>query len=357
MNVASAELSEGCGQSGEPSRYAVIEAADAGMRLDIFLARRFAPPQGWTRSAIQKMIADSSITLNGRRAKSGARLKRGDRVEVRTPPAAVDAAVKAEALPLEILYEDDDCIVLNKAPGMVVHPAAGWKEGTLVNALLHHCPELPGIGGERRPGIVHRLDKDTSGVMVVAKHDRAFQHLAAEFKARSVRKEYLALVWGVMPKSEGAIDRAIGRHRSDRKRMSSVRAQARMRAALTEWRVEDVFPSGAARGRFARVSLLRLRPHSGRTHQLRVHLADEAHPVVGDPLYGPKPAAFAGHGVDATLSGFPRQALHAERLRFTHPVTGVAMEFHAPPPADMKRLLDRLEDLREVFREAVEKRG
>jgi 23S rRNA pseudouridine1911/1915/1917 synthase len=356
MNVARAGVSKIRAQTGEPSRHAVIEAADAGVRLDIFLARCFAPPQGWTRSAIQKMIAGGSITLNGRRAKPGVRLKRGDRIEV-TTTAPVDAAVKPEDLPLEILYEDEDCIVLNKTAGMVVHPAAGWKQGTLVNALLHHCPDLPGIGGERRPGIVHRLDKDTSGVMVVAKHDRAFHHLAAEFKRRSVRKEYLALVWGVMPKTEGVIDRAIGRHRSDRKRMSSVRAQARVRAALTEWRVEDVFPSGAARGRFARVSLLRLRPHSGRTHQLRVHLADEGHPIVGDPVYGPRPAAFAAHGVDAALSGFPRQALHAHALRFTQPATGAVMEFNAAPPADMKTLLDRLDQLRGLFRDSVEKRG
>ena len=355
MNTAGGELEPSQAATSDAPQKALVEQGDAGMRLDLFLARRLTPAQKWTRSAIQKMIADGAVTVNGREAKPAARLKSGDRIEIRTPPP-LETALVAEPLPLDILYEDSDCIVLNKAPGMVVHPAAGWKQGTLVNALLHHCPDLPGIGGERRPGIVHRLDKDTSGVMVVAKHDAAFQHLAAEFKARRVRKEYVALVWGVMGKAQGTIDRPIGRHRSDRKKMSSVRALARARAALTEWRVEEVFPTGAARGRFAHVSLLRLRPQSGRTHQLRVHLADEDHPVVGDAVYGPKAALFRGHDVDASLSGFPRQALHAERLCFTHPVTGAAMEFHAPAPADMKRLLKRLAELRETF-QAAAKRG
>jgi 23S rRNA pseudouridine1911/1915/1917 synthase len=225
---------------------------------------------------------------------------------------------------------------------MVVHPAAGWKRGTLVNALLHHCPDLTGIGGEKRPGIVHRLDKDTSGIMVVAKHETAFHRLAAQFKERSVGKEYLALVWGRMPKAAGAIDRPIGRHRSDRKKMSSVRALPRAREALTEWRVEAVVATGAARGRFAEVSLLRLKLHTGRTHQIRVHLEDEGHPVVGDRIYGAKPAAFRGQAIDPELVAFPRQALHAESLRFTHPRTGHAMEFHAPAPPDMARLLEKL---------------
>ncbi|HEY1372357.1 MAG TPA: RluA family pseudouridine synthase [Candidatus Binatia bacterium] len=334
---------------------ALIEAAEAGMRLDHFLTRRFAAG-GFTRSGIQKLIADGAVILNGRKSKPGARLKAGDRIIMAAPPV-VDTALVAEPIALEILYEDADCIVINKAPGMVVHPAAGWSAGTLVNALLHHCPDLPGIGGERRPGIVHRLDKDTSGVMVVAKHDAAFHRLASDFKARRVEKEYIALVWGVMPKVEGAIDRPIGRHRSQRKKMSSVRALARVREALTNWRVQEVFPSGAAGGRFAHISLLCLRPHSGRTHQLRVHLADEGYPIVGDQLYGLPPATLARHGVDATLAGFPRQALHAARLRFSHPSTGAAMEFSAPPPADMRQLLLKLGELRAAGDRAKKKRG
>jgi len=322
-------------------RETVIAAAHAGMRLDLFLARDFPERGGgWTRSAIQKMIADGWITLNGRKTKPGSRLKRGDRVEVRLLPPK-DTALLPEPLPLAILYEDADCIVLNKAPGMVVHPAAGWKNGTLVNALLHHCPNLPGIGGERRPGIVHRLDKDTSGVMVVAKNGKAFQDLAAQFKDRRVGKEYLALVWGRMAKEKGVIDRSIGRHRSDRKRMSSVRAGSRARAALTEWRVEEFFPARAS-GSFSAVTLLRLKPRSGRTHQLRVHLADEGHPVVGDPVYGLKRGKIEA---DPALRDFPRQALHAERLEFAHPQSGALMRFRAPLPADMDGLLRRLKEM------------
>jgi 23S rRNA pseudouridine1911/1915/1917 synthase len=342
VNAVNAETGSAVPPRGKSVRRAVIEAPDAGMRFDLFLARRFAPPQGWTRSAIQKMIADGLITLNARAAKPGTRLHRGDRVEVRTPEI-VESVLAPEALPLAVVYEDADCLVLNKAPGMVVHPAAGWPQGTLVNALLHHCPDLPGICGEKRPGIVHRLDKDTSGLMVVAKHDTAFHALAAQFKARSVGKEYLALAWGRMAKSVGAIARPIGRHRSDRKKMSSVRALGRAREALTEWRVEAVFATGAVRGRFAEVSLLRLTLHSGRTHQIRVHLADEGHAIVGDPVYGPKPAVLRGQAIDPELVAFPRQALHAESLRFTHPRTGRAIEFHAAPPADMARLLEKLE--------------
>jgi 23S rRNA pseudouridine1911/1915/1917 synthase len=331
-------------ESGKPlvvTHEAVVDAGHAGMRLDVFLARHAAAvASGWTRSAIQKMIADGWITLNGRRAKPGSHVRQGDRVAIRLLPSK-QSSLAPEPLPLEILYEDADCIVLSKAPGMVVHPAAGWKHGTLVNALLHHCPDLSGIGGERRPGIVHRLDKDTSGVMVVAKHGRAFQYLAAQFKDRSVRKEYLALVWGRMKKEKGVIDRPIGRHRTDRKRMSSVRAHARVREALTEWQVEEFFPVGPSGGRFSGVTLLRLRPHSGRTHQLRVHLADDGHAVVGDRVYGAKAAS-----VDPTLNDFPRQALHAERLEFAHPTTGAIMKFCAPLAPDMNRLLRDLKERR-----------
>jgi 23S rRNA pseudouridine1911/1915/1917 synthase len=325
----------------ESERETIVDAAHAGVRLDLFLARDVpAPTQGATRSAIQKMIADGCITLNGQRTKPGARLKRGDRVEIHfIPPKQI--ALAPEPLPLAILYEDADCIVLNKAPGMVVHPAAGWKNGTLVNALLYHCPDLPGIGGERRPGIVHRLDKDTSGVMVVAKNGGAFQDLAAQFKDRRVSKEYLAVVWGRMARQKGAIDRSIGRHRSDRKRMSSVRAGSRARAALTEWRVEEFFPPVEPGRPSSGVTLLRLRPHSGRTHQLRVHLADEGHPVLGDAVYGPKRRGAAD---DPMLRDFPRQALHAERLEFFHPRSRLKISFYAPLPSDMAELLRGLRE-------------
>ena len=320
----------------------VVDAAHSGMRLDLFLARYFPAPSpvaGWSRAAIQKMIAEGSITLNGGRVKSSARLRTRDRVEIRSLPAQ-ETLLASEPLALDIIYEDESCIVLNKPAGMVVHPAAGRRSGTLVNALLHHCPDLLEIGGERRPGIVHRLDQETSGVMVVAKHGQAVQSLARQFKERRVRKEYVALVWGRVTKDKGVVARPIGRHRSDRKKMSSLRIGARSREAATEWRVERRFAVGAPRDRFAWVTLLRLMPLSGRTHQIRVHLADEGYPVVGDRLYGPKPRSLAAiAAVDSLLRDFPRQALHAEKLAFAHPLTGAAMEFHAPLPADMQNIL------------------
>ena len=178
--------------------------------------------------------------------------------------------------------------MVNKPPGMVVHPAAGNPRGTLVNALLNHCPNLPGIGGERRPGIVHRLDKDTSGVMVVAKREKAFYHLALQFKDRSVTKEYVAFVWGRVDRKKGVIDRPIGRHRGDRKRMSSVHSLPPSRKAFTDWEVESSFGLPALHGSLFWVTLLRVRPHTGRTHQIRVHLADQGYPVIRDQIYGRK---------------------------------------------------------------------
>lgn len=329
-------------ESSATARYAVVDAARGGMRLDLFLARYFPAPSpvaGWSRAAIQKMIAHGSITLNGGKVKPSARLRARDRVEIRSLPAK-ETSLAPEPLALEIIYEDESCIVLNKPAGLVVHPAAGLRTGTLVNALLHHCPDLLGIGGERRPGIVHRLDKETSGVMVVAKHGQAFQSLARQFKERQVRKEYVALVWGRVARERGVVARPIGRHRSDRKKMSSLRIGARSREAATGWRVAERFAVGAPRDRFAWVTLLRLTPLSGRTHQIRVHLADEGYPVVGDRVYGPKPRSLTTlRAEDSLLRDFPRQALHAERLGFGHPRTGAAMEFYAPLPADMQNLL------------------
>lgn len=325
-------------------RRAIVDKEHVGMRLDLFLTRLLALSRrdGVSRSAIQKMIAEGQVTVNGRGTKAATRLKSNDRIEVHLLPLK-DADLKPEPLPLDILYEDEDCVVLNKAPGMVVHPAAGRRSGTLVNALLHHCPDLQGIGGERRPGIVHRLDKETSGVMVVAKHDQAFRHLALQFKERRVHKEYLALVWGKVGRDKGIIDRAIGRHRSDRKRMSSIHSRSRLREAVTEWQVEGCFRAGPPGSRFSFVTLLRLRPHTGRTHQIRVHLADQGHPVVGDPVYGWKRQGLARSHIEVPgLADFSRQALHAEKLRFSHPRTGMTLEFHAPLFPDMKRLLDGL---------------
>ena len=265
-----------------------VDAAEAGVRLDLFLTRYLLrEPQrcGFSRSEIQRLIGEGEVTLNGNKTKPGARLRINDLVQVqRLPPRA--SAIEAEALPLNILYEDSDCIVINKVAGIVVHPAAGKPNGTLVNALLHHCPDIDGIGGERRPGIVHRLDKDTSGLMIIAKNVFAFQRLARQFMDRTVTKEYLALVWGKVDPEAGIIDRPIGRHRSDRKRMSSVHSVSHKRNAVTEWRVERYFPPIRDARAASGLSWLRLRPRTGRTHQIRVHLADLGFPVVGDKVYG-----------------------------------------------------------------------
>lgn len=288
------------------------------------------------------MIAEGQVTLNGQRPKPSTRLKLNDWVEIQWLPPR-ESALAPESLPLDILYEDEDCIVVNKAAGMVVHPAAGRRSGTLVNALLSHCPTLQGIGGERRPGIVHRLDKDTSGVMVVAKHEQAFHHIARQFKERRVIKEYLAVVWGLVRPEKGVVDRPIGRHRSDRKRMSSLYSLPRFREAVTQWQVEDCFRVGSGGGRDGWVTLLRLKPHSGRTHQIRVHLADQGYPVVGDGLYGRRPGARGrSQAGPLALADFPRQALHAARLGFTHPRTNAAVDFTAPLPPDMQGLLEML---------------
>lgn len=323
------------------SRRLHIDASSAGVRLDLFLARHarrgeLAEPKP-TRSEIQRLIGAGEITLNGAMTKSSARLKAHDKVDIRILPPR-ESELRPEALPLEILYQDADCLVINKAAGVVVHPAAGRSSGTLVNALLHHCPDLMSVGGERRPGIVHRLDRDTSGVMIVAKHAVAFQHLAGQFKARSVRKEYLALVYGRIAADKGIIDRPIGRHRSDRKRMSSTRPADKKREAITEWVVEQRYALQGPGHSLCCLTLLRLIPRTGRTHQLRVHLADLGHPLVGDSLYGHKRGAGKADA-DTVVSGFSRQALHAEKLTVELIRDRRKAEFIAPLPADLKNLL------------------
>jgi len=322
-----------------------IDKSFAGMRLDVFLTGRFAeagPENALSRAEIQRLIAEGQITLNGASTKSSARIKTNDRVDIRSMPVR-EIGLKPEALPLEIIYEDGDCLVINKAAGIVVHPAAGRATGTLVNALLHYCTDLAGIGGERRPGIVHRLDKETSGVMIVAKNMLAFQKLVGQFKNRQVRKEYLALAWGKIVPAEGRIDRPIGRHRSNRKRMSSLYVlDKKARPALTEWQVLEYFFTDQQKSR-GPVSFVRLLPRTGRTHQLRVHLADMGFPLVGDKVYGHKrPGAGQGAGNNPLLEGFPRQALHAEKLAIDHVRSGERMEFHAPLAKDIEELLHTL---------------
>jgi 23S rRNA pseudouridine1911/1915/1917 synthase len=327
------------------SQRMLVDAAEAGSRLDLFLARRalhHSSLRGLSRSEIQRLIFEGQVTLNSNRAKSSARVKTNDVVELQTLPPR-KTAIEAEELPLRILFEDDDCIVINKAPGIIVHPAGGQRNGTLVNALLHHCPMIEGIGGERRPGIVHRLDKDTSGAMIVAKNAAAFQELARQFKDRSVIKEYLALVWGRVEPETGVIDRPIGRHRSDRKKMSSVRALSRRREAVTTWRAEKYFSIPGSTPAYSTLTLLRLRPRTGRTHQIRVHLADLGFPVVGDKVYGHKrKKSSMRHTTGSRVDLFPRQVLHAERLAINHPRSGQPMNFYAPLPDDIQNLLREL---------------
>lgn len=327
---------------------AIVDSQSAGMRLDLFATRHLPDAMKHevvSRSGIQRLISEGQITLNGKVAKSGARLKINDLVAFQNLPTKKSISLTAEPIALNIIYEDDDCIVVNKAPGMVVHPAAGRNMGTLVNAILHHCPNLQGIGGESRPGIVHRLDKDTSGVMIVAKNALAFQQLATQFKNRRVKKEYLALVSGKFKAERGIIDRPIGRHRSDRKRMSSLYSLPRKKEAVTEWRVEKCFRNKNEFMGASWVSLLRLTPRTGRTHQIRVHLADLGYPVIGDKIYARKrPNAGGKNGDVSSVNLFSRQALHAERLGILHPRTGSPVEFYAPLPADMNTLLKFLED-------------
>jgi 23S rRNA pseudouridine1911/1915/1917 synthase len=326
-------------------RRMVIDVGSAGSRLDLFLADHFNPARsserGLSRSEIQRLIGEGQITLNGARTKASARIRSNDQVDIRLLPPH-ESPLVSEALPLEVLYEDADYIVVNKAPGVTVHPAAGHWSGTLVNALLHHCPDLEGIGGVRRPGIVHRLDKDTSGVMIAAKSMLAYESLVLQFKNRTVDKEYVALAWGKVMPDRGVIDRPIGRHRSDRKKMSSIHFSQRSRQALTEWTVEQRFvfagaPSGPG------VSLLRLRPRTGRTHQLRVHLADSGHPLLGDQVYGKqRRSATMTLLHNPVLESFPRQALHAEILVVSHVRTGERVKFTAPIPGDFHELLRHL---------------
>ena len=324
----------------------VIDDRAAGMRLDVFLAGSFgrvaAFGEGLSRAEIQRLISEGQIMLNGKKTKASARVRCHDRIDICLVPPR-DSKIASEALPLEILYEDGDCIVVNKAAGMTVHPAAGHWTGTLVNALLHYCSDIEGIGGTRRPGIVHRLDKDTSGVMIVAKNRITYQKLVVQFKNRSVQKEYVGLAWGNVMPDKGVIDRPIGRHRSDRKRMSSRYFASKSREALTDWAVEERFMLEAKDRAHLWVSLLRLRPRTGRTHQIRVHLADSGHPLVGDRVYGRKlNSAGKKFSGDSVVDLFPRHALHAEKLVINDVRTDQPMQFVAPLPDDLTDLLGHL---------------
>jgi 23S rRNA pseudouridine1911/1915/1917 synthase len=285
----------------------------ARMRLDLFLAGALTK---FSRSRLQQLIRDGFVRLNGRAVRVRQTIQAGDRVELKEPPLEKTGNL-AEDIPLDILFEDEDLLVINKPPGLVVHPGAGHREHTLVNALLHHCQGLSRIGGEERPGIVHRLDKDTSGCLVVATNDEAHRSLSAQFAGRIVEKVYLAIVSGRLKKREGAIEAAIARHPVHRQRMTAV--TLRGRTARTEYSVER---------EGNRASLVECRIHSGRTHQIRVHFHHLGHPVMGDKVYGAK-----------GVKEFPRQMLHAWKLAFKHPRTGEWECFEAPLPDDFKAAL------------------
>ena len=297
---------------------ATVPPEAAGQRLDVYAATL---PGIVSRTMAQRLIEGGDLTVDGRSARPSLRLAGGERIAYSvTPPEP--AAAEPEAIPLEILYEDDDLLVVDKPRGMVVHPAAGNRRGTLVNAVLAHAGKLSGIGGVTRPGIVHRLDKDTSGVMVIAKNDFAHLELAAQFKAHSLDRRYLALVRGHLPTAEGTVESNIGRHPKQRKKMAVVTAGGK--PAVTHWRVLAEFPG---------YTLIEARLETGRTHQIRVHLSHLGHPVAGDPVYGGKAGEL----------GLQGQALHAAVLGFRHPRTGEMLSFRTAPPADFQAALASLQ--------------
>lgn len=298
----------------------IFSADKAGERLDVFLTRKWPD---FSRSHIQKLIAKGEVVTVGKVRKANYKLALGDEVKI-TLPEAVPVAIEAENISLDILYEDDDIIVVNKARGMVVHPAAGVNSGTLVNALLYHCDDLSGINGEIRPGIVHRLDKDTSGVMVCAKNDKAHVNLAEQIRTKAAHRIYLAIVNGNIKEEAGIIKGDIGRHPIERKKMAIVKENGK--PAVTHFKVLE---------RFGDFTLVECKLETGRTHQIRVHMASIGHPLVNDPKYGPKKSSpFAIRG----------QALHSHELTLTHPTSGEEMHFTAPLPDDMEKILLFLRD-------------
>ena len=300
-----------------------VSAAEEGMRLDVLLAT----DPSLSRSAAKHLIEDGAVTVDGRTEKPSYLLHEGEEVAVSLPPLVPSEALP-EDIPLSVVYEDEDIIVIDKPKGIVVHPAAGNLTGTLVNALLHHCKgKLSGIGGVERPGIVHRIDKDTSGLLVAAKNDAAHRALAAALETHSVKREYRALALGGFRDDGGDIDLPIGRHPKDRKRMAVLTSDAgKAKRALTHYRILE---------RFHGVTYLALRLETGRTHQIRVHLSHLGHPRLGDEVYGGGHTPFERRHAPL-LSG---QCLHAARLELVHPRTGDAMVFESPLPDDFQRLL------------------
>jgi 23S rRNA pseudouridine1911/1915/1917 synthase len=302
---------------GPTTFHFVVPKEHARMRIDRHLVMMLSE---FSRSRIQQLIRSGFVRLNGATTHPNQLVRTGDQIELTNPPLE-KIETRPEAIPLEVLFEDDDLIVINKPAGMTVHPGVGHHEHTLVNALLHHCPTLSGIGGRERPGIVHRLDKETSGCLVAAKNDIAHRELSKQFATRTVEKIYLTLVAGKVRKQTGTIEQRIGRHPVYRQRMTV--APACGRAATTEYRVLRSTEQA---------SLIECKLHSGRTHQIRVHLHHLGHPVLGDKIYAPRLA-----------KNFPRQMLHAWKLGFHHPRTGELKTFEAPLPDDFKGAIAAME--------------
>lgn len=292
------------------------EAEDAGTRADVFLAAKL----GVSRSNMQKLLEDGRVKRGEKIIKANYKVRAGEMFVVDIPePEPIEAV--PENIPLDIIYEDDDVVVLNKARGMVVHPAPGNYTGTLVNALLYHCSNLSGINSAIRPGIVHRLDKDTSGIMIVAKNDAAHISLSQQIQSKTAVRTYLAVVRGNIKTDSGTIETQIARDKTDRKKMAVVKEGGR--DAITDYEVLE---------RFGKYTLVRCKLRTGRTHQIRVHMEYLGYPLVGDPKYSPMKTPF----------GIKGQALHSHTLEFTHPRTGERMKFEAPPPEDMHKIITRL---------------
>jgi len=301
----------------------VVQPSEADKRIDIFLAKR----TGITRSQIQRLITQGNVLINSKDVSQNYRLKSKDLISINIPDKETEGLLP-ESIPLDILYKDDHLVVVNKAAGMVVYPAAGHAHGTLMNALSYHCKKLTTVGGPLRPGVVHRLDKDTSGVMVIALNDKAYYNLIEQFKHRTINRKYIALVYGNLREDEGEIALKIGRSESDRKKMST--RVRKGKEAVTRWK---------ALKRFGNATLVEARLGTGRTHQIRVHFASIGHPLLGDGTYGKKVEIEAK---TKKIILFPRQMLHAELLGFTHPATGAYLEFSSPVPEDMA---ERINDL------------
>ncbi|MCF4970547.1 RluA family pseudouridine synthase [Nostoc sp. CMAA1605] len=298
-----------------------LQVEEDSARLDRYLADELPD---LSRSRIQQLIEQSKVQINGHVCTSKKiNVKVGDRITLEIPEAQ-PLELQAENIPLDILYEDEQLLILNKPAGLVVHPAPGHPDGTLVNALLAYCPSLPGIGGVQRPGIVHRLDKDTTGAIAIAKTDIAYQHLQAQLQAKTARREYLGVVYGAPKTTSGTIDLPIGRHPQDRKKMAVVPVEQGGRTAITHWQIQE---------RLGNYTLIHFQLETGRTHQIRVHSAKIGHPIVGDPLYA------SGRSVGVNLPG---QALHAWRLKLQHPISQEWIEVTATPPPTFTTLVEVL---------------